>query len=612
MGENWGWATALAMLLVSGCGDSASSDDGSTASGGAAGGSGGSGGAAGGSGSAGSGASGGSAGAATGSCAQQPDSPYCQKTPGPSFTDESSLVSQVIFDAGGGGGGLAWLDYDNDGDLDLYVSNGVPNPAFPMLSPQAALWRNDGDGTFTNVVEGSGLEAPFRGGAALAGDIDNDGNVDLFVTGGGAVGSPDGMQPDSKLYRNDGDGTFTDISATAGIPGPESAWSSAFGDIDNDGDLDLYVSALGALVAKRNDKSHFYINNGDLTFTETSTIAGVDTDFGACAVTMSHYDDDGLIDLFVANCNEVNFVPTPVEIYRNNGDGTFTDVRMAAGVTDLGYWMGIAHADIENDGDLDFFATNFGTIGHGLDGTSSIPAAGQGLADDTWHGLWRNEGDGTYTNIADDAGLARFEFAWGCSFADFDNDGLDDLFYAGAFFDPDPAILRVGRDKGNPGRLFMNNGDGTFGEIEPALPIDLSGTQTWAITTVDYDADGFEDIIASSISTPETTLGGLLILKNGGGTNRSVVIDLEGTTSNRDAIGARVRVTTGSLVGTKSLAAGSSWAASEGPWLNFGIGSATEADEVEVLWPSGLTETWSNVASGSVQKLVEGTGTAKP
>ena len=558
----------------------------------------------------GSGGTGGIGGAPVDPCAGTPESVYCRTVAGPSFTDEP-VIEQVIADLHGAGGGMAWLDYDNDGDLDLYVSNGVPAAFLGTLMPEGAFWRNNGDGTFTNVIDATGIAKVYKSGAALAGDIDNDGFVDLFITGGGGAVTPDGTQPPPRLYRNAGNGTFEDISATAGITGPPSAISSTFGDIDNDGDLDLYIAAFSNGPLRRADSGELYLNNGDRTFTEIGAAAGVRSALGGCAATMSHYDDDGLIDLFVANCADVNGIPTPLEVYKNDGDNTFTAVHETSGISELGYWMAVTHADIDNDGDLDLFSTSNGTIGWGPTSDVAIPPTGDGLVENLWHGLWRNEGAGNYTNIADLAGVARYEFAWGGSFADFDNDGREDLFFTGAFSTGNPATERIGPGEANPGRLLMNRGDGTFGRISPELPVDLTTSHTWGVTTVDYDNDGFKDIFVTSITTPDTSTGHVTVLHNSGNANHSVTIDLEGTTSNRDGVGALVTVRVGGTQNVKSLAAGSSFASSEGPWLIFGLGEATVADEVEVKWPSGIVEFWTNVATSGAQTLTEGTGTAR-
>ncbi len=254
-----------------------------------------------------------------------------------SFADVSdSLDFFHETDGGEGVSGVAWFDYNNDGYLDVFLTNGIGH--------RNGLFENNRDGRFRDVSAGAGIENGLGNSGVIAGDIDNDGWVDLFLTGEGAVVSGAEQSP-TRLYHNDGNGRFTDITAQAGVPGAETTWTAAFGDIDNDGFLDLFATAPGSQSNKVSHRNKLYRNNGDLTFTDISASAGVDsrrstvdgstvdTDLGTCIATFSDYDNDGDVDLFIGNCNDLQFRPAPVELWRNDGDLTFTDVTLEAGHT---------------------------------------------------------------------------------------------------------------------------------------------------------------------------------------------------------------------------------------------------------------------------------------
>ena len=236
---------------------------------------------------------------------------------------QPGLLSRPCPQGGSGLVGVAFFDADRDGWLDLFVAGGRGRPN--------ALFHNNGDGTFTDIAVEAGVANGLGNSGVVAADLDNDGFQDLFLTNdGGLVGSP------VKLYRNQGDLTFADITAGSGIIGPESNLSAAFADLDNDGFLDLFITAPGSLADKVQHANQLYHNNGDLTFTDISVSSGVNTALGACATFFSDYDRDGWIDLFVADCNDVNFARTPIELFRNNRDLTFTDMRLDAGLEEGG------------------------------------------------------------------------------------------------------------------------------------------------------------------------------------------------------------------------------------------------------------------------------------
>jgi hypothetical protein len=333
---------------------------------------------------------------------------------GTTFMEVFAAATDSIFARGSGEGygGLAWLDYDRDGDLDMLLTN--------EKTYANALFSNNGDGTFTDVtIEANALITTGNSGAVV-GDIDNDGWPDIFMSGTGYFAGS--SQSQTVLLHNQGpddDGVvkFVDIAAEAGVPGAETALSAAFGDINNDGFIDLFITAEGHLSfgfggggppAQHEDK--LYLNNGDLTFTDISVSSGANGGLGSCAASFSHFDDDEFIDLFVAVCNDVGFAPTPWHVYRNNGDNTFTDVAPMTQLNAGGFWMSSTFGDIDNDGDFDIFSTNLGGANK--------------------HRLWRNNGDGTYVDIASDEMGINF-WSWGSTFADFDNDGFQDLYYGG-------------------------------------------------------------------------------------------------------------------------------------------------------------------------------------
>ena len=326
-------------------------------------------------------------------------------------------------------------------------------------------------------------------------------------------------------------------------------------------------------------------------------MTGLDFAIGACVASFSDYDSDGWTDIFVANCADldltipgINPVRTPFQLLRNNGNLTFTDVAPEAGLVDLGAWMALTIADIDGDLDLDLFATNVGNL---------IPLRFP-------HILYENNGDGTYTNIATEAGVANWEFGWGASFTDIDNDGDEDLFYAGSL----PSVGFIGPGLGSPGRLFLNNGEGVFTR---ASAFDQSKKFTSGVAVGDFDNNGFPDVVvvATSFQLPDGPLvpGKPLLLKNKGNRNNWLTVRLVGTTSNRGGVGARVKVKVGNLRQIKEVYAGSSFLSTNSPWLTFGFENRKRRADIVVTWPSGLTERFVDVATNQTVTLIEATGT---
>ncbi len=498
------------------------------------------------------------------------------------FEDASAALDfeRVSLPFGGTGlGGAAWFDFNNDGLLDLFLTNGI--------SRANALIANNADGTFRDVAGEAGVESLMGSSGVIAADIDNDGYEDLFLTGDGAIlGS---RRSPVTLYHNNQDGTFSDITAESGIIGPETTLGAAFADIDNDGYLDLFITAPGSLRDRERHACKLYRNNGDLTFTDISVSAGVDSMRGACVAFFSDYNSDGLIDLFVGNSNDVNYLPMPIQLFRNDGDLHFTDVSAQAGLGPGGYWMGFGPADFDNDGDIDIFVTNLGNA-------YTIPY---------WHALYQNNCDGTFTDVAGPAGAAEFEFGWGTVFTDLDNDGHADIFFAGSAVGLGGVI---GPGRGNPGTLLINNRDDTFADFTDTLPLDLSSHYTSGVAHGDYDNDGFPDIVIV-VEKFRQNAGLPVLYHNLGNDNHWLTVRLEGTVSNRSAVGARVQIISGELTLAKEIYAGSGAFSMDSKWLTFGLGGNEMVDEIRVRWPRGLVERFAGVPADQAVTLTEGSGT---
>ena len=489
------------------------------------------------------------------------------------LVDVSHLLDYVregVYRDSDGVGGAAWFDYDGDGFLDLYITN--------TRDEKNALFRNNGDGTFANVSEQAGVTSETGNTAVVAGDIDNDGCTDLILAGDGAF---QGSRPSSfRVFANSCDGTFTDISETAGIDHSEVTWSLALGDVNNDGYLDLYAAGLAAVGIAFDHRDRLYLNNGDRTFTDVTDEAGIEGDLATCSARFSDYDGDGWTDIFIANCY---FVLVRTELLRNNGDGTFTDTALDAGLAfspsghPLDYARdsrtALAFGDYDLDGDLDIFAP--GEVG--------------------WP-LFENNGDGTYTAIEDgDLGLdTSGEYGSGAhlavSFADFDNSGYPDVFY-----------VYVSEEGSAKGVLHMNDGDKAFiEEVEYAV------FNTGGAATGDYDNDGYVDVVVVS-SRAHSEGGEPLLLHNRGGENAWITVRTVGVESNRDGIGALVTVHAGDDAFVQEVSAGAGLSSSS-PWLTFGLGDRHAPVDIEVRWPSGLVEVFEGQAARQTVTLTEGTG----
>ena len=485
----------------------------------------------------------------------------------PLFTD---VAPDLKMDKVDGGRGSAWGDYDNDGDLDI-VAVGTYQPH--------TLYRNNGDGTFTNVADQAGIADPRGGWGSLFADYDNDGYLDLYVTRGGWSGAAE-----NTLYHNNGDGTFTDVTHTAGVADPQSSFCAAWADYDNDGYLDLYISdgVIGDGAA-----NVLYHNNGDGTFTNTADMAGVANTGNSLGTAWGDYDKDGHIDLHVVNYGQSNV------LYRNNGDGTFTDVTATAGmnlsVTDAFVTFFL---DVDNDADLDIFISNSGSFQAFI--ASQI--TGSATYDSDRQVLYRNNGDGTFTDVTQESGLYYAYGAMGANFGDINSDGYLDIYLAtGA-----PQMGRLERDA-----LFQNNGDGTFTDVTTALGLGNIG-KGHGVTFGDADADGDVDIYVPVGGAFIGDQWHNLFYQNAGVTYNWITLKLVGVKSNRNGIGAKVTLRAGDSIVYREVSGGCGFGSTNSLPLEIGLGTHAEVDTLEIIWPSGQVDTHRNLSVNQKLIVVEG------
>ena len=503
------------------------------------------------------------------------------------------------------GTGVAIFDYDNDGWPDIFIVNGTTLEGFSAAkAPTSHLYRNNHDGTFTDVTAASGLAASGWGQGVCVGDYDNDGWEDLYVTYYGK----------NRLYHND-KGVFREVGEKAGVAGNGKAWGSgcAFVDYDRDGKLDLIVAnyvdfdlstapAPGArpscmwkgapvMCGPRGlpgAKNILYHNRGDGTFEDVTTKAHIDRTDGHYSLSVStfDFDDDGWPDIYVA-CDS-----TPSILYRNNHDGTFTDVAVTAGAAfnedgreQAG--MGSSIGDYDGDGRLDIFKTNFS------DDTST---------------LYHNNGDGTFTDATFSAGLGLHTqyLGWGTMFFDFDNDGWPDLILANGHVYPEVDKYHLGSNYHEPRILYHNNGNGTFADVSAdSGPGITAGASSRGLAVGDLWNDGRLSVVITNMNSKPS-----LLVNDVQNSNHWVALKLIGTHSNRDAIGARITVKAGKRTWVDEVRSGSSYNSSSDMRVHFGLGTNTKLDSVQVRWPSGLVEMFEKLPVDSIASLKEGTGTA--
>ena len=507
------------------------------------------------------------------------------------------------------GSGAAWGDYDNDGWIDLVIANEVGplsmSEAERSKSPaRAVLYHNDGDGTFTDVTARSGID--FRGwGMAVAwGDYDNDGHIDLVLTSYGK----------NYLYRNNRDGTFDDRSAASRIGDATGFWTGAsWGDYNRDGFLDLYVTGYVRYTpgealevrgkydvenpasinpsAFRPERNLLYRNNRDGTFTELAAAAGVaDTAGRGLAAAWADFDEDGWTDLYVANDVSDN------AFFRNLGNGKFVDVSRPALVADYRSSMGIAVGDWDGDGDQDMFLTHWIAQENAL------------YTNQLKHPDGRKSTGGrlTFMDDADRVGLGQSSLdfvGWGTSFIDYDNDGRLDLFAVNG------STLQKRGDQTRlvpmRNQLFWNRGvtEGFF-DVSPVSGASFGREFVGRGAAFgDYDNDGDVDAFVVNHDAP-----GLLLRNDGGNRNRWLQVEVRGTKSNRQGIGATVRLVVGGTVHTRQVGAQSSYLSQNSLIENFGLGSSMRADTLEVVWPTGVRDVRVDVPANQRVVVTEGRG----
>lgn len=498
------------------------------------------------------------------------------------------------------GCGAAFIDYDNDGWLDIFILNGRTLEGVPKGATNR-LYKNNRDGTFTDVTERAGLTRSGWASAVCVGDYNNSGYEDLFVTYWGA----------NILYRNNGDGTFTDVTEAAGLASPEVRWGSGctFLDYNRNGHLDLFVAnylefdfeavplpgessvcvwqGVPVVCGPRGlpqGRHLLYRNNGDGTFSDVSVesgIAAATESYGLTAVA-ADFDNDGWQDIYVA-CDS-----SPSLLFRNNGDGTFAEEALERGcaVSEDGAeqaGMGVAVGDYDLDGHLDLFKTHF--------------------FDDT-HILYRNDGSGFYEDMTLRSGIGvetRY-VGWGAGIADFDNDGLPDIFLVtgsvypqlGREFDRYPAAT--------PRVLFRNLGGGRFEELfEEAGPAIGVPKSSRGCAFGDFDNDGDVDILIVNLNEPPS------LLRNDAGDGNWLKVKLVGTESNRSCIGAKVIAAYGDARQAQAVLSQSSFHSANDSRLHFGLGSADSADLV-VRWPTGKSESFPGIRANALVRIEEGRG----
>jgi hypothetical protein len=503
--------------------------------------------------------------------------------------------------------GVLLIDYDRDGWLDIYFTN---SPTVDMANKgqksRSALYRNNHDGTFTDVTDKAGIGSPcFAFGGAVA-DYNNDGWPDIYVTclGGGV------------LFRNNGDGTFSDVTTKAGLT--ENRWSTgaSFGDYDGDGFLDLMVVnyvdfhlndlplfgsnptctyrgiavQCGPRGLKGGGDSLFH-NNGDGTFTNVSKSAGVDDAYGyyGMGVIWADFNNTGRPDIYVANDS------TPNYLYRNEGNGKFTEIGLESGtaVSEDGSEqgsMGIAIGDYNHTGRPSIHITNF---------------TGE------YDTLYRNDGNWDFHDVSYKSGIAAPSISgvkWGTAFADLDNDGWLDLITVAGHVYPQVDVLPALGGYRQTKILNMNQGDGTFCDASAqAGPALQQKRVSRGLAVGDLFNDGNLEIVINDLDGPP------MILSNRGIPGRHwISLELAGTKSNRLAIGARVKLIAGGMTQTEEVHSGGSYLSQNDLRVHFGLGSAEKVDTVEIRWPSGKVETLKDLAADKFYSVLEGEGVVSP
>jgi len=510
------------------------------------------------------------------------------------------------------GAGVAFLDYNQDGYLDIFFVNSGYTPFFhPATPPQPVLYRNNGNGTFTDVTAQSGIHADgtFFMGVAV-GDYDNDGYPDIYMTG----------YRHSVLYHNNGDGTFTDVTAKAGV-GDDGNWATAAGwfDYDHDGKLDLLVTNYVAFDADHpvlcgdnrpgyraychpdsfhGESMKLYHNNGDGTFTDVTAKAGLlNNDGKSLAVVLADLNNDGWTDIFIANDTQRNFV------YYNNGDGTFRDAsyKSGAGFSEEGKpeaGMSADAADLTGNGRMDLYVSHL---------------------DFELNRLYMNNGDGTFGDDTIASGLGQtniLDSSFGARFFDWDNDGWRDLLVTNGHILDNIKLYHPEVSYEEPRRLYRNTGGGHFVDATMTQGADFRAARVGrGLAVGDFDNDGWLDFVVNNNGEDaqlfrnegqrNASIGGVVIR------NHWLGVRLVGTKSNRDGIGARLKVRAGEFVSYDQAKGGMSFCSAQDPRIYFGLGAQAKVAELEILWPSGIKDTIKDISANQIIRVVEGSGITK-
>jgi len=517
------------------------------------------------------------------------------------FSHVSSSDSKYVVESMSGG--VILIDYDRDGYPDIYFTN-APTVALAIKgeTPRGALYHNNHDGTFTDVTDKAGLATPCFAMGGAVGDYNNDGWPDLYLT---CLGG-------NKLFRNNGNGTFTDVTKQAGVADGRWSTGAAFGDYDGDGYLDLMVAnyvdfhlndlpgfgtapnckyrGLDVQCGPRGLKGagdSLFHNNGDGTFTEVSKAAGVDDPNGyyGMSVIFSDFNNTGRPDIYVANDSAPKF------LYKNMGNGKFTEIGLESGtaVSEDGSEqasMGIAVGDYLHNGLPSLYVTNFS---------------------DEYSDLYRNDGAWSFSDVSYKSGVALASLAyvkWGTVFFDADNDGWLDLIVVAGHVYPQVDTLPAGARYREPKVLELNQKDGTFCDASdqagPALRIPRVSR---GVAAGDVFNDGNVDLVVEDLA------GEPMLLKNSGLPGRHwVSFELQGTKSNRLAIGARLKLVSGGMTQTEEIHSGGSYLSQNDLRVHFGLNTATKIESLEIRWPSGKIETLKNLDADKIYSVLEGGG----
>ena len=530
----------------------------------------------------------------------------------PQFSDQTAAAGITYRNVFGGqkkqyileshGSGAAFFDHDSDGDLDLYIVNGATFATYRDRSgPGNALYRNRGDGTFAEIAREAGVGDAGWGSGVAVGDLDNDGRPDLYATNYGA----------NVLYRNRGGDHFADTTREAGVGGDQYSASAAFFDYDRDGDLDLYVANYVVfdaeyLPAKPKLCTFFgglrvycgpkglvgapdvlYRNEGNGAFTDVTQASGVAAAnrYYGLGVVPTDYDSDGDSDLFVANDE------TPNVLFQNQGDGTFQDVALIAGVAyngdgDVEAGMGADFGDYDQDGDPDLYVTHFFT---------------------ETNTLYRNEGGARFSDVTTTAGLAAPTvelLGWGTRFFDYDNDGRLDLFVANGHVYPQVDQAATGTSYRQPNQLFRNEGDGRFAPVS-AGPGLAQAKVSRGTSFGDYDDDGDIDLFVVELNDAPT-----LLRNDGGNTGNYLVVQVFGREDNRDGVGTRIGLQAAGKRQWRTVNGAASYLSHSDLRVHFGLDAAQAIDRVEITYPNGSTYAIENVPANKLLVVRQGQGHA--